>query len=125
MRRDPVLDGHARILRGAHVLQAVLVAAGLEPDIESLAPVVPRHRVRDHQFLGETQVRRRVDVGNGCRDVKGLVFHRLGLVGIRHKKARAVARTARALRMYDLSRLGLKCQGRGAPCAEWRKACTW
>ena len=60
---------------GQHVLQRVVVRAGLQPDLVALLPVIPGQHVGLDELQREPQVRAGVDVGNGGADVNALGTH--------------------------------------------------
>ena len=53
-------------------LLAVLIHAGEEVHLASREPLKPRHDIGEHLFIRVADVRRRVGVINGGRDVEGL-----------------------------------------------------
>jgi hypothetical protein len=71
-----LLDAHACRLGGQHVLQRIVVRAGLEPDLVALPAAMAGEDVGLHEFQREAQMGPGVDIGNRRGDVGMRCGHR-------------------------------------------------
>ncbi len=71
-----LLDPEASLTGGEHVLQRVVIGAGLEPDRVAKAAVMPGQHVGLDVFERVTKVRPRIDIGNGGREIHSCRCHR-------------------------------------------------
>lgn len=74
---DELADWLAGGTRGGHVLERVVVCAGLEPDLLPTQPSMPGQHVGLDQLERMSQVRRTVDVGDGRGEGETLAVHGL------------------------------------------------
>src|SRR5215469_6666825 len=66
---DQLADADTAGVCGEHVLEGIVVGAGLEPDRAPASPVVPGQDVGLDELKGVADMRLAVDVGNRRRDV--------------------------------------------------------